>query len=148
MKREAVQEERHKFKDKTEQPSPSNLASSNSVSDLKEIAKDNVNGEDIDEDLTLTADEQAFLDTLMETEDAYYPIVESLNYNVTCLKYLPPIIYQIILTIFEKCFSYDLFQELAEKQLRLFAPWAKAIKLFKDLNVDDQVSLLRASESI
>ena len=85
MKREAVQEERHKFKDKTEQPSPSNLASSNSVSDLKEIAKDNVNGEDIDEDLTLTADEQAFLDTLMETEDAYYPIVESLNYNVTCL---------------------------------------------------------------
>jgi len=124
MKREAVQEERHKFKDKTEQPSPSNLASSNSVSDFKEIAKDNANGEDIDEDLTLTAEEQAFLETLLETEDAYYPIVESLNYN---------------------CFSYELFQELAEKQLRLLAPWAKSVKLFKELNVDDQVSLLRAN---
>ncbi len=102
MKREAVQEERHKFKDKTEQPSPSNLASSNSVSDLKEIAKENANGEDIDEYLALTAEEQAFLETLMETEDAYYPIVENLNYNVISMKYLTDNIEQIIFTICAK----------------------------------------------
>lgn len=69
MKREAVQEERQKHKDKNDDHSPSNM---------NEYRDDNQTSLfDLVEDSTITPAEKGFLDKLMELESMYYPKIEN-----------------------------------------------------------------------
>lgn len=75
MKREAVQEERQKHKDKNDDNSPPNVS---------EYRDDNQTSLfDLVEDSTITPSEKAFLDTLMELESTYYPKIENPKEAVT-----------------------------------------------------------------
>ena len=118
MKREAVQEERQKHKDKNDDHSPSNP---------NEYRDDNQTSLfDLVEDSTITSGEKAFLDKLMELESTYYPKVENPKES--------------------EC-SIDLISQSAEKQLKNLPLWARALPQFNELDLDDQVCLLRASSS-
>ena len=73
MRREAVQDERQKHKDKNNDPgSPSNLPSSNSMNDLN---NETTNQEE-DDDLYLTSEELMFLNRVEEIENKCYPIID------------------------------------------------------------------------
>lgn len=75
MKREAVQEERQKHKDKNEDNSPSNQ---------NEYRDDNQTSLfDLVEDSTISSSEKAFLDKLIELETTYYPKIENPKEAVT-----------------------------------------------------------------
>ena len=83
MKREAVQEERQKHKDKNDPGSPNQLASSNSANDFREEIKDIISSDD-GEDSVLSFEEKTFLDKLIEIEESLYPQIENPTESV-CL---------------------------------------------------------------
>jgi len=116
MKREAVQEERQKHKDKNDDHSPSNM---------NEYRDDNQTSLfDLVEDSTITPAEKGFLDKLMELESMYYPKIENPK-EAEC--------------------SIDLISQSGEKQLKNLPLWARALPQFNELDLDDQVCLLRAN---
>jgi hypothetical protein len=69
MKREAVQEERHKFKHKSEGRS----FSPSSFYELKEELKDSESYNELDDDLVLVAEEKSFLERITKAEDSFNP---------------------------------------------------------------------------
>ena len=73
MKREAVQEERHKYKYKIDQDRLSPTNSCEFKEELKEVQFSN----DLDDDLTLTSDEKSFLIEINTAEETYSP--ETIN---------------------------------------------------------------------
>lgn len=119
MKREAVQEERQKNKDKPNQSPPSNNSESKDDLSMKDQQKSSLFE---DEETALTKSEQSFLDKLVELENVLYPTIENPT-NSEC--------------------SIELILDSAEKQLKSLPIWAKSITEFTELDLDDQVSLLR-----
>ena len=82
MKREAVQEERQKHKDRNEPQSPQ----SNSNNDLKEDSPTNPMLSPFDaEDSILTQSEKSFLDKLIESENLFFPKIENFDERVNFL---------------------------------------------------------------
>ena len=79
MKREAVQEERQKHKDRNEPQSPQ----SNSNNDLKEDSPSNQVLSPFEaEDSMLTQSEKSFLDKLIESENLFFPKIDNLDETV------------------------------------------------------------------
>ena len=74
MKREAVQEERQKNKDKPNQSPPSNNSESKDDLLMKDQQKSSLFE---DEETALTKSEQSFLDKLVELENVLYPTIEN-----------------------------------------------------------------------
>lgn len=125
MKREAVQEERQKHKDKNgdltgDSPNPANTGSAQNDHSLL----NDDNDESLSEPVVLTHDERMFVDSLVDMENRIYSPL------------FPPT---------ESPCSTDLITDSVDKQLKLLPLWAKAIRQFNELDVDDQVSLLRAN---
>ena len=84
MKREAVQEERQKHKERNEPQSPQ----SNSNQDLKDDSPTNQMLSPFDaEDSTLTQSEKSFLDKLIESENLFFPKIENFDESVRGLIY-------------------------------------------------------------
>jgi hypothetical protein len=76
MKREAVQEERQKHKDRNEPHSPQ----SNSNTDMRDDSKESPNqilSPFEAEESTLTQSEKSFLDKLIESENLFYPQIDN-----------------------------------------------------------------------
>jgi len=121
MKREAVQEERQKHKDKNGDPIGSpNVTGNNTLND-QSLLNDDM--EEV-ETVTFLPDEKLFLDNLTDIENLLYPVI----YN----------------PIETEC-NLDLMFESVDKQLKLLPQWAKSINQFNEIDIDDQVSLLRAN---
>ena len=84
MKREAVQEERQKHKERNEPQSPQ----SNSNQDLKDDSPTNQMLSPFDaEDSTLTQSEKSFLDKLIESENLFFPKIENFDESVSGFLY-------------------------------------------------------------
>lgn len=120
MKREAVQEERHKYKYKIDHDRLSPTNSCEFKEELKEVQFSN----DLDDDLTLTSDEKSFLIEINTAEETYNP--ETINNSANTD-------------------STEILFESIETQLNRTPKWAKSIKYFSELETDDQVNLLRAN---
>ena len=122
MKREAVQEERQKNKDGTlkEDCSPMNM-NQDSKDEFSQAQQSML---DLIEDSTLSQSEKGFLDRMIDAELRFYPKADN---------------------VVERDFSADLLQESMENQLRLLPAWAQSIAQFNELDIDDQVCLLRTN---
>nr|ASL70559.1 nuclear receptor [Brachionus calyciflorus] len=114
MKREAVQEERQKNKDKPEDQSYCDNSSSQTTSSLFDPV----------EESPLSSNEKFFLDKLIESENVYFSKIENL---------------------FETDFTLNSFFDAIERQLKVIPLWATSIPQFSELDLDDQVCLLRAN---
>lgn len=79
MKREAVQEERHKYKFKADQDRLSPSTSFEIKEELKEAQPSN----DLDDDLLLTIDEKSFLIEINSAEDSFNPEIINNSFNVS-----------------------------------------------------------------
>lgn len=121
MKREAVQEERHKYKYKHEK----DRLSPSSNYEFKEEVKDIENINELNDDLILTFSEKDFLKNIIQAEDTFNP---EKPYNPET----------------NSC-SVDVLYQSIEQQLNGITHWAKSLEKFQELDVDDQVSLLRAN---
>lgn len=114
MKREAVQEERQKNKDKPEDQSYCDNSSSQTTSSLFDPV----------EESPLSPSEKFFLDKLIESENVYFSKLEN---------------------IFEAEFTLNSFYDAIERQLKTIPQWTTSIPQFCELDLDDQVCLLRAN---
>ncbi|RNA44373.1 Retinoic acid receptor RXR [Brachionus plicatilis] len=114
MKREAVQEERQKNKDKPEDQS---YCDNNSSSQTASSLFDPV------EESPLNSNEKTFLDKLVDSENSFFNKLENL---------------------YEAEFTISSFFDAIEKQLKIIPLWATSIPQFNELDLDDQVCLLRA----
>lgn len=117
MKREAVQEERHKYKFNQSMSPLSN-------NELKEEIKDFQIIDQLNDDLVLTTEEMDFLKKINDVEDKFNPDIRNSEPN--------------------SCSIEKLYESL-ENQLKNIPNWAKSIDKFTELEIDDQVSLLRAN---
>nr|ASL70517.1 nuclear receptor [Brachionus rotundiformis] len=115
MKREAVQEERQKNKDKLDDQS---YCDNNSSSQTASSLFDPV------EESPLNSSEKSFLDKIIDSENGYFNKLENL---------------------FEGEFTINCFFDDIEKQLKVIPLWATSIPQFNELDLDDQVCLLRAN---
>lgn len=117
MKREAVQEERQKNKDKSEDQSYCDNSLSQTASSLFDPV----------EESPLNSNEKTFLDKLIDSENTYFNKLDNL---------------------YETEFTISSFFDSIEKQLKIIPLWATSIPQFNDLELDDQVCLLRASNKL
>jgi retinoid X receptor alpha len=123
MKREAVQEERQKHKDRNEPQSPQSN-SNNELSKDESPSSNQILSPFDAEDSVLTHSEKSFLDKLIESENLFFPKCDQID---------------------ERECSIELLCESAEVQTRNLPLWAKSIPQFNELDIDDQVCLLRAN---
>lgn len=119
MKREQVQDERQKYRHKHDSPN----GSPSSFYEFKEELKDTENPNELNDDLSLTYEENKFLEKINKAEELYNP--EKINSDDS-----------------NSC-SVDELYESIEIQLNRIPQWAKSVDLFQQLDIDDQVSLLR-----
>lgn len=114
MKREAVQEERQKNKDKSEDQSYCDNSLCLTISSLFDPV----------EESPLNSNEKAFLEKLTDSENCFFNKLENL---------------------YEVEFTINSFFDAIDKQLKVIPLWATSIPQFNELDLDDQVCLLRAS---
>ena len=81
MKREDVQEERHKYKYKNEQERDKPSPTSDSC-DFREELKDFQIADELNDDLILTVEEREFLKKITLAEDLYNPEINNPDSNV------------------------------------------------------------------
>ena len=124
MKREAVQEERQKNKDKSDAQSPQSTGGNETRDDQRDYSYQTMSPFEF-EDSPLALNEKQFIEKLIEAENAFFPNIES-----PC----------------ETDCSMDDLALSADSQVKNLPLWAKSIPQFNELELDDQVSLLRTSK--
>lgn len=133
MKREAVQEERQKHQSKNESlsPSPSTHRNLNEQQQNQHQQHNYDGGEvyelddDDDDECDLNEDEKQTLDAIVNNESTFFGPVE----NAT-----------------ESEFNLELFIEFVENLFQVMPDWAKSLREFSELDIDDQTCLLKASK--
>jgi hypothetical protein len=123
MKREAVQEERQKNKDKLDAQSPQSTGGNDMRDDQRDYSYQTMSPFEF-EDSSLSLSEKQFIEKLIESENAFFPKPEN-----PC----------------ETDCSMDDLALSADSQVKNLPLWAKSIPQFNELDLDDQVSLLRTS---
>lgn len=119
MKREAVQEERQKYQQQLKNDLDRYSPTSN---EYKEEEQDTL--DELNDDLVMTPDEKTLLEQIICSEDSFNPKIKISDPN--------------------PC-SVEALYESIEQQLGRIPQWAKSIEQMKELEIDDQVSLLRAN---